>query len=103
MGKIASINEGKFLGSYAEAGSKEWIPDGIYFAAGVVITVALPQLFYSVYGGIVPLVAFLGSSLAGLTLGLIIRRLAPYTITSCVGMGTVPQAPPEEEVRSKAA
>lgn len=103
MGKVTSINKGRFLGSYSEAQNSERIPDAVYFVTGVMVSMVVPQIIYSVYGGFVPLIAFVCSSLTGFFLGLAVYRFSANRIISCVGTGTVPQAPSGEAVRLKAA
>ena len=103
MEKVTSINKGRFLGSYSEAQDSERIPDAVYFVTGVLVSMVLPQIIYSVYGGFVPLIAFACSTFAGVFLGLVVYRFSTNRSISCVGTGTVPQAPPGEAVRLKAA
>jgi hypothetical protein len=103
MGKVVSINKGRFLGSYSEAENSQRIPDAVYFVAGVLVSMVYPQIIYSVYGGFVPLIAFVCSALTGFVLGVVVYRFSPHRIISCVNTGTVPQAPPGVDVRLKAA
>jgi hypothetical protein len=103
MGKVTSINKGRFLGSYSDAQKSERIPDAVYFVTGVMLSIVLPQMIYSVYGGFVPLIAFVSSTLTGFFLGLVVYRLSPERRISCVATATVPQAPSGEPGMPKAA
>lgn len=103
MRNVVSINKGKFLGYYSEAQNSEWIPDEAYFFTGVLFSLALPQIICSVYGGIIPLLAFATSTLAGVIVGVTIYLQFPHRVTSCVSTRIVPEAPLSEAVKPKAA
>jgi hypothetical protein len=103
MGKVVSINQGRFLGSYIEAENSERRLDALCFFTGVMVSMVLPQIIFSVYGGFVPVIAFVCSALTGVLLGFVIYRFSPHRTLSCVGTSSVPQAPSGVAVRLKAA
>jgi hypothetical protein len=103
MKKVVSINNRRFLGAYDYAQKSERIPEDIFFFSGVIFSMALPQGIYSVYGGFISLIAFVGSALAGSLWGLVRYRRLPRRIISCVDMGTMPQAPKSKDINQKLA
>lgn len=76
MSNVISINKnsegdkGSFLGAYIEAQNNQHIPEEVFFVAGVILTVGLPEFLLSVYGGLIPFIVFASSLLAGIGLGL---------------------------------
>jgi hypothetical protein len=107
MNNVISINNrksnGNFLGDYRYARNSERIPDEAIFFAGIIMAKVLPELFYSVYGGIIPLTAFVGTAAAGTICGLLMYYQFPFRIISCVDTGTVPQTPQSESSPLKKA
>jgi hypothetical protein len=99
MNDVVSINGRKFLGTYIDAQNGEWIPDEVVFAAGVILTMVLPQLICSAYG-LLPLSAFAVTALAGSLWGLANYRRQPYPTPAFTRTGTVPQAPRGKNIRT---
>lgn len=103
MKKVVQIYSRKFLGAYSYAQNNERIPDTALFFAGVLLTVALPQIICTAYGGIIPFIAFAGSAFIGSVLGWVRYRQMPYRALSCVGMRYVPRTPSNEDATHKRA
>jgi hypothetical protein len=109
VNNVVSINSRKFkdrnvLGITLSSQNSGYIPDKAFFFTGILSAMVLPEGIYSAYGGLVPLIAFAGCALTGVTWGLIRYYILPYRITSCFSTGTVPQSPPgEDTMRKKAA
>lgn len=86
MSNIVSINrdnEVSFLGAYIEAQNNQRIPEEVFFVAGVILTVGLPESFLVIYGGLIPFIVFASSLLAGAGLGLAIDYYkSPYQTLS---------------------
>ncbi len=75
MSNVISINKGNkrsndFLGAYIEAQNNQRIPEEVFFAAGAILTVGLPEFIFSIYGGLIPFFVFASSLVAGVGLGL---------------------------------
>lgn len=87
MFEVASINRGKFLGSYCDDARKERIPDQVYFAAGVLLSLGLSQFIFGVYGGATVVTAFAGSAAAGVVWGLVKYLRGPYQFPPVAGNG----------------
>jgi hypothetical protein len=83
----------KFLGEYSYAQERERIPEAVLFYAGVILTVALPQIICTAYGGIIPFIAFAGTASAGSLIGWAMYRQAPHRVASCVGTRSARRAP----------
>ena len=107
MSNVIPINNRKsnrnFLGDYFYAQNSEHIPDEAAFFAGIIMAKVLPELFYSVYGGLVPLIAFAGTAVVGFIWGLIMYYRFPFRVISCISKGNVPQAPPGKNSTLKRA
>jgi hypothetical protein len=77
MSNVASIDDGHrnrkggFLGSYIKAQNDQRIPEEVFFVAGVILTVGLPELVLSIYGGLTPFIVLASTLLAGGGLGLV--------------------------------
>ena len=94
MSNVVALNSRRFLGAYCEAQNSKSIPEEVFFFTGVILTIVLPQIIYSAYGGLVILFMFAGVALAGTFLGVAMYYQLPYKLISFAKMGTVPQAPP---------
>lgn len=90
--KIDRENKNGFLGAYIEAQNNQRIPEEVYFVAGVVLTVGLPEIFLTIYGGLIPFIVFASSLAAGAGLGSAFNHYrSPYQSLS-LGRGTAPRA-----------
>jgi hypothetical protein len=103
MKKVVQIYSRKFLGDYSYAQNNERIPDTALFFVGVLLTVALPQIICTAYGGIIPLTAFASSALVGSVLGWVRYRQMPYQALSCVGTRYAPRTPWNKDAMDKKA
>jgi hypothetical protein len=101
--KVVPIHTRRFLGAYSHAQDNERIPKTALFIAGAFLTVALPQIICTAYGGIIPFIAFASSASVGSIIGLIMYRQMPYQIPSCVGTRHAPRTPSTEEVENEEA
>ena len=109
MGNIVSITKAtrgcndSFLGSYIEAQNKQGILEEVFFVAGVILTVGLPEFFFIFYGGLIPFFVLAGSLLAGAGLGFAIYTFrSPYQTLS-LSNGILPQVTPSKPDAKKAA
>jgi hypothetical protein len=103
MSNVVSINHKRILGTYINTQGRELIPDEAYFVGGVFFSVLFPQFIYCLYGGLLSLIAFASSGLAGALLGLAMYYRLPYRQPSCFDTGTVTQDPPRKDVTLKEA
>jgi hypothetical protein len=101
--KVVQIHTRKFLGGYISALEGERINEAVLFIAGVFLTVALPQIICTAYGGIIPFIAFASTASAGSLLGWIMYRHAPYGVVSCVVERNTPHAPSTEKAEDEKA
>lgn len=95
MNNAVSINSKKFLGRYIDARNDKRNPEDLFLYTGVILSLALPQLAFYIYGGPLPLLAFAASALTGVLLGLA-RYRSPYRPPLCVA-GAVARVPPHNE------
>jgi hypothetical protein len=96
--KVVSIQSRIFPGAYIYARKNERIPETVLFMAGVFLTVALPQIICTAYGGIIPFIAFATTASAGSILGLVMYWQTPDRIASFVGTRNAPRTAASEEV-----
>lgn len=109
MTNVAPINRNNkdnndiFLGAYIEAQKNQRIPEEVYFAAGAILTVGLPEIFFIVYGGLIPFFVFASSLLVGAGLGVAKYRYGSSYQTLSLGIGPASQAPPSRRDTTKKA
>lgn len=96
-------NKGSFLGAYINAQNNQRIPEEVIFVAGVILTVGLPEIFLSVYGGLIPLIVFASSLLMGVGLGLVTDYYKTPYQTLSLSKGTVLQVPANRNDTTKKA
>jgi hypothetical protein len=101
MSKVVTIYSRRFLGTYYYAQSVERIPEQLLFVAGVILTVALPQIIFAAYGGIIPLIAFACCASIGSSLGWFMYRQMPFQVPSFFAERNAP--PSEDTAKDKAA
>ena len=92
-----------FLGAYIEAQNNQRIPEEVYFVAGAILTVGLPEFFFSFYGGLIPFFVFATSLLAGVGLGLATYYYELLYQPLLLNIGTVSQVPPSKKNTTKKA
>jgi hypothetical protein len=109
MSNVASINKGNkgskdsFLAAYIEAQNNQRIPEEVFFVAGAILTVGLPEFFFSFYGGLIPFFVLAISLLVGAGLGVATYYYrSPYQ-TLALSKGAVAQAPPSRKGTTKKA
>jgi hypothetical protein len=95
--KVVRIHTRKFPGGYSHAPERERISETVLFFTGVFLTVALPQIICTAYGGIIPLIAFASTASAGSILGWIMYRHASHRVVSCVIEINAPHTPSAEK------
>ncbi len=101
---VVPIHTRRFLGAYSNARDGERVPETVLFFAGVFLTVGLPEIICTAYGGIIPFIAFAATASAGSLLGWAIYRQTPYTFASCAGTRDAPPADSGQDgARKKAA
>lgn len=77
--KLNRENQSGFLSRYLEAQNNRFIPEELYFVAGVILTVGLPEIFFTIYGGLIPFIVFGSIATVGVGLGWAFDRYrAPY-------------------------
>lgn len=109
MRNIVSINNDNksdndvFLGAYIEAQKNQRIPEEVYFVAGAILTVGLPEIFFIFYGGLIPFFVFASSLLVGIGLGVTKYYYGSPYQTLSLARGTVSQAPPSEQDTTRKA
>jgi len=91
--RVVQIHTRKFLGGYSRSLERERINETVLFFAGVFLTVVLPQIICTAYGGIIPFIAFASTASAGSLLGWFMYRHAPYRALRCVVERDAPHAP----------
>lgn len=105
MGDLLQFDNGSGLGGLLYAQDDQRIPDEAFFFAGVLCPIVLPQIgIYLAYGGLVPLIPFVGVTLTGVVWGLANYYLSRGRELQLLDTGTaprVPQARPVEEVGLK--
>jgi len=89
MGKVVSIDRGKFLGYYTSR-QKESTALGGLFLLGVLATIVAPQVFYCAIGGPVTPWVFVVSAQAGVIMGLVKYIWPPAPPVSVVDSQTEP-------------
>ncbi len=102
MVKVVSIKRRRELRIYYDAGKNNRIED-TFFLIGFILTAILPEIIYSAEGGPILAIAFTGIALVGSIWGLVMHYKSSSPFVSCVGTGTVPEAPPGKDIRPKAA
>lgn len=104
MNKVVSINinRKRLLGAYY-AQNNNRIPEDAFFFTGVILSMGLPEGFYSVYGGLVPFMMFAGSALVGSIWGVARYRRSPAHNIPCINTGTMPRAPQSKDTNQKKA
>lgn len=102
MNNVISINTRRVLGASSQIQTTKRFPDAAVFLTGVILSVVLPESIYCVYGGLLPLIAFAGSALAGTIVGLVMYQ-SPYRGMSCVSTDSMPQAQSSKPVTLKRA
>jgi hypothetical protein len=96
-------NRNGFLGGYVEAQNNRFIPEELYFVAGVILTVGLPEIFFTIYGGLIPFIVFGSIATAGAGLGWAFNRYrAPYQSLS-LRKGPAPNVHASRNDRTKKA
>lgn len=95
--KDHKVSNHDFLGAYIEAQNNQRIPDEVVFVAGAILTVGLPEFFFSFYGGLIPFFVLAGSVLAGAGLGVVTYYHKPPYLTLSLGKGIVLQRPPNKK------
>lgn len=101
--KIHRENMDGFLGAYIEAQNNQRIPEEVRFAAGVILTVGLPEIFFTIYGGLIPLIVFAGIFTVGVGLGGVFEQhKAPYQTLS-LWKGPAPRVPARRNDTTKKA
>lgn len=108
MNNVVSFNKDKngsrdLFGAYIRAQNNQRIPEEVFFAAGVILTVGLPELFFSIYGGLLPFIVFASTMLVGVGLGLAINNYkSPYQTLS-LSKEPVTQSPTSRKGTTKKA
>lgn len=108
MNNVVSINKDNngsrdLFGAYIKAQNNQRIPEEVFFVAGVILTVGLPELFFSIYGGLVPFIVFASTMLVGAGLGLATNYYkSPYQTLS-LSKEPVPQFPTSKKGTTKKA
>lgn len=101
MNKVTPIDRGMYLREYCASRNVARIPEGIAFAVGVLMTVILPQLILSAYGGIITLAPLAAVTALGSIAGLLAFLYLPYRMPRCVDAEIRVQAPPSRDGRLK--
>jgi hypothetical protein len=97
MNKVTSIKRNLYLGEYCDSQYLKRTPEGLSFAVGVLLTVGLPQIILSAYGGIATLMALAGATMIGAIAGLVLYRYMPYEMVRCIGAEMYAQSPPRKD------
>ena len=109
MSNVISINKGNkrsndFLGAYIEAQNNRRIPEEIFFVAGAILTVGLPEFIFSIYGGLIPFFVFASSLLVGAGSGLAnYYYRSPYLTLSLSDRAGLQVPPGKKDTTDKAA
>lgn len=101
--RVVRLYTKRFLGAYSDARGRERIPETARFFAGVILTMALPQLICTAYGGFIPFIAFAATASAGTLIGWAMYRQASEGAASCVGARDTPRAPRSEPAANRKA
>lgn len=89
--RIDRENKDGFLGDYIEAQNNRRIPEEVYFVAGVIFTVGLPEIFFVIYGGLIPFVVFASGLTVGAMLGWAFDRLKAPRQSLSIWKGGAPR------------
>jgi hypothetical protein len=100
---INKENKGGFLGAYIEAQNNQRIPEEVYFVAGVILTVGLPETFFGIYGGLIPFVVFGSSLMIGAGLGWAFDYYKPSYQTLSLCQGNAPRVTARKNDTTKKA
>jgi hypothetical protein len=100
MGKVVSIERGKFLGDYISRQKASGISNGL-FLLGVLATVVVPQVLYCAMGGPVAPWVLVVSAQAGVIIGLVKYIRPPAALASVVDMQTGPILQRDRTTRRK--
>ena len=110
MSNIISINKSteglnvNVLSAYIDAQYNQRIPEEVFFVAGAILTVVLPELFFSIYGGLIPFFVFASSLIGGVGLGLAkYNDKSPYQTLSLSNQTVSQVQPRKENTRKEAA
>jgi hypothetical protein len=110
MSNVVSIDKhstghgDSFLGEYIESQNNQRIPEVVFFVAGAILTIGLPELYFSIYGGLIPFFVFAGCLLSGAGLGVGVYRFrSPYQILAINGRTVSQVTPSKEDTTKKAA
>ena len=109
MNNVVTINKNNkgsnasFLSAYIEAQNNQRIPDEVFFVAGAILTVGLPEFFFSFYGGLILFFVFAGMLLVGAGLGVAAYYYRSSYQTLTLSRGTVSQVPPSAQDTTKKA
>lgn len=93
-----------FLSAYIKAQNNQRIPDEVFFVAGAILTVGLPELFFSFYGGFVLFLLLAGSLLVGAVVGVATYYYrSPFQTLSLKKATTILEVPPNRKDTTRKA